>query len=535
MTSVRRPAGWLAVALALVLTGVGVANPRPQPAPGSQPAPRAQPVAGRQPAPPLLPLHLARPAGATPVVADNAGRQVLLRGINVNALGQYAAVDRRLPTVVPLTEAQVAAIAADGFDSVRLLVSWSRLEPRRGAFDAAYVAQVRQAVGWFGRHGMYVVLDMHQDAWGVAVGAGPHETCPPGLDPAIGWDGAPAWATLSDGLPHCQARQRELSPAVVQAWQSFWLDRDGVQTELVRTWGRLAQAFAADPTVAGYDLLNEPNPGYLPYATDATSLGSYYQRALAAIRTGERSARHGFAHLGFLEPMVTFDVAPVADGPLPGLVAPVGVTDTQVVYAPHIYTGSLSADKAATGQAVIPISAAHDEAAREAARLGTTYWSGEWGFFGNAAGNGALARDYARAEDAHLVGGAWWDWVQACGDPHQFYRAGVPGLPASDGLNRLACPGGTSLGVNPAFAAVLSRPFPRAAPGVLTSLASDPTSHRLSLAGVGRGTLEVWFPGVRPPRVTGHGLGAAAVRAVPGGFLVTARTSGSYTLAAQSG
>ena len=79
-----------------------------------------------------------------PVIVDAAGRQTLLRGVNVNSLGDYWQANRKYPTVVPVTGADWDRIAAQGFDVVRLLVSWSRLEPQRGRFDRAYLAEVRE-------------------------------------------------------------------------------------------------------------------------------------------------------------------------------------------------------------------------------------------------------------------------------------------------------------------------------------------------------------------------------------------------------
>src|SRR5258707_1292653 len=109
-------------------------------------------------------LHAAR--GAAPAVVTSDGRQVLLRGVNVNQLGDYRQQRPDIPATLPITEADFAGIQSLGMNVVRLLVSWSRLEPQRGRFDAAYLAQIREAVGWARRHGIYVVLDMHQDAWG---------------------------------------------------------------------------------------------------------------------------------------------------------------------------------------------------------------------------------------------------------------------------------------------------------------------------------------------------------------------------------
>src|SRR4051812_17533566 len=223
-------------------------------------------------------LHAER--GSDPAIVTSDGRQVLLRGVNVNQLGDYWQQNPSLPSTIPLTPADFAGIHALGMNVVRLIVHWSKLEPQRGVYDDAYIERIREAVRWARAEGVYVVLDMHQDAWGKYV-ASPHdETCAPGFTHQQGWDGAPQWATITDGLPTCRFQIREVAPAVGQAWQNFYADRDGIQTELVSTWAHLAQEFAADSTVAGYDLLNEPNPGYGPGAEDATTLGVYYNRAI---------------------------------------------------------------------------------------------------------------------------------------------------------------------------------------------------------------------------------------------------------------
>ncbi|MCU1448711.1 MAG: Endoglycosylceramidase, partial [Acidimicrobiales bacterium] len=229
----------------------------------------------------LLPLHVVR--GQQARIADADGRHVLLRGVNTNQLGDYYQANLNLAPTVPLTEDDFAQMEALGFDAVRLIVHWSLLEPRRGFIDTDYLDRVHQAVDWAATHGIYVILDMHQDAWGKYIATPPGTLCPPGLQPAIGWDGAPQWATITDGMTTCREQLRELSPAVGQAFANLWIDRDGIQTELVKTWAALAKEFAADPAVAGYDLLNEPHPGYTPGVTDLTFLGRYYSAAIDAI------------------------------------------------------------------------------------------------------------------------------------------------------------------------------------------------------------------------------------------------------------
>jgi len=509
-----------ALLIAVVLVGVVV----PAAARGATPSRASSPSSLAS----LSPLHVVR--GASARIEDSQHRQVLLRGVNTNQLGDYYQADPALPSTVPLTESDFAQMAAVGFNSVRLIVHWSLLEPRRGVIDQAYIGRVQQAVGWASRHGLYVVLDMHQDAWGKYIATPPGQTCPPGLQPAIGWDGAPQWATITDGMTTCREQLRELSPAVGQAFANFWIDRDGIQTELVRTWAALASAFAANPAVAGYDLLNEPHPGYTPGVTDVTFLGRYYAAAIDAIRAAERSVPHGFAHIAFVEPMDTWSAAPAGVSPAPAFSA-----DPQLVFAPHLYAGSITADRS-FGVDVFTIPNEFDEAQREADRYQTTFWSGEWGWFGgDPAANAPSVAEYAAQEDAHRVGGAWWQWKQACGDPHSLGSPGGHPPAQTDSLVRLACPSDTAVGIAPAFQQILGRAYPRAVPGTLQSLTSDPATGTLHLAGdagSNPGVIDLWVPalGGGPPVVSGTNISATRTVSVPGGYRVTARTAGAYQL-----
>src|SRR5205085_2046184 len=103
-------------------------------------------------------------SGPKPVIADAEGRQVTLRGVDVNQLGDYFQADPKQPTTFPLADEDLTRIARLGFDHVRLALSWSMLEPARGASDAAYRERIRTAVRQAEDHGLRVVLDMHQDA-----------------------------------------------------------------------------------------------------------------------------------------------------------------------------------------------------------------------------------------------------------------------------------------------------------------------------------------------------------------------------------
>jgi endoglycosylceramidase len=411
---------------------------------------------------PLPRLHATH--GAAAAIRDERGAQVLLRGVNVNQLGEYFQANPGLPTTVPLTEDDFHDIAKLGFNSVRLIVSWSRLEPTPGAYDTAYVARIRRAVRWAASYHLYVVLDMHQDAYGVAVDTPQDVVCPAGTHPNNGWDGAPAWATITDGASTCTTSERELAPAVTHAWQHFYDDTDGIQTHLVRTWGRLARDFARNSAVAGFDLLNEPGFGLNPFGGNTTTdLGSFYRRAIAAIRAGEREGG-GFSHIVFWEPSVLWSAGTSRDVPAPGF-----TRDKNLVFAPHVYSESLSGEPIADGFAA---------AAGVGERYGVPVWSGEWGFFPGQPQEAAdRIERYAAAEDSLAVGGAWWSWKQACGDPHVVNRPGGDPAAVSPSLVRYACPEQVASPVDPAFGEVLSRPVPRAVPG------SDGRTGKLVLAG----------------------------------------------------
>lgn len=456
--------------------------------------------------------------GPDPRITDDLGRQVLLRGVNVNQLAEYFQASPTDRTTVPLTEHDADEIAAMGFGVVRLLVSWSRLEPSPGTFDTAYVERVRQATRWLAARDVRVVLDMHQDAYGPYVSTPADETCLPGFSPANGWDGAPKWATLIDGLPTCQVGAREIAPAVAQAWQSFWADREGVQSALAATWGRLAAALAREPGVVGYDLLNEPNPGYTVGSTNLAFLTAYYDRAIAAVRAGERAAGAP-TRIAFFEPTVEWSL-------LGTTVQPPAPADRDVVFAPHLYGGSI---------AVASIADGYRYADDAAARYGTTIWSGEWGWFGDPAADGLKVAEYARFEDARAWGGAWWSWKQACGDPHVTHRPGGRPDAVSPSLHRLGCPGDVDLAIPEPFRRVLSRAAPRAVPGRITALTSDPASGAWDLRGrdddaSGSCQVDVWVPGAGLPVVAAEGVTDVSVRPVPGGWRVGGCARGSYEL-----
>ncbi len=485
--------------------------------------------------PALLPLHSIRSA-TDPRIVDSAGRQMLLRGVDEDALGEYYQQYPADPAVLPLTANDYREMASLGFNVVRLIISWSALEPTPGAFNVAYVARIRQAVNWAAANGIYTVLDMHQDAYGIGVMSSPSQACPAGSSPAIGYDGAPEWATYTDGMTTCAiAGVRELSLADEWAWQNFYSNHAGIETQLVDTWAKLAARFAADPAVAGYDLLNEPNPG-VEFNEATGGLANFYSQALTAIRAAETSVPDGFSHIAFFEPGVEWSLLGTTAEPRGPF-----THDPNIAFAPHLYGGSLAIDTVDQG---------FTYAANAARGYDTTVWSGEYGWYSTpVSDNRTDMLTFARAQDANLWGGAWWQWKQACGSPGAIGSFGQKLSSSSNSLVRFPCTGtqithGPDLRQTLADVPALSREIigratVHAAPGLLKTLVSNPLTGSFALTGTAApsasGTacrLTAWIPGTARPALTTGGITGLAVKKVMGGYDVSGCARGAYSVSA---
>ncbi|CAM5519821.1 glycoside hydrolase family 5 protein [Leifsonia shinshuensis] len=447
------------------------------------------------------------------VITDGRGDQVLLRGVNVNQLVDFYQPTKGVATTRPLTEADFAGIAAQGFNVVRLNLSWSALEPQRGTLSGSYLSTIKQAVGWAGEHGLYIVLDMHQDGWWKGATTSGTD-CRPGTDPMWGYDGAPAWATITDGAPRCQFTGRDISPAGDRAFQNFYFDASGVQSALVATWGKLAAEFRNDPTVAGYDLLNEPGFGETAPVTTSYLLGRFYDRAIGAIRAA------GSQQLVVVEPSILWSGLGFDSGPTPGF-----TTDRNIVFSPHLYAESITMDRSLGLPPIVGIDRQFTLAQRVADEYGAPLWSGEYGYWGDTADVDARLARYAQAEDAARLGGAYWVWKQACGDPQNGTG------PTGNGLMVQDCATGGDAPPRDDLLGVLGRAYPRSAPGTVTML----TAKGADLLLTGQATqlscgLEVWVPGTAEPHVHSTGLTKVQAVAAPGGWLVRGCAAGRYTL-----
>jgi endoglycosylceramidase len=285
----------------------------------------------------------------------------------------------------PLDATDARLMQQSGFDLVRLPIAWSKLEPQRGVFSQPYLDRIAYAVSLLTSHGLYVVLDMHFLGW----------------SPVYGGSGAPPWATVAN-VPDARwgpmpSAGRLLSPAINVSTAHFWLSLS-LQQDYFDAWDVVANRFRDNSGVAGYDLINEPHSFPLPpIRFDKDQLFPFYQRAVEALGRVDPN------HLFFLDN----DMA----GDLPTSVVPLHAPD--LVYAPHVYTGSLippafSGDGSALRTHV-------DELAREAADVPAALWFGEFSIDFHGKYGPQWTQDIIGDFAARDAGWAWWQWRESSG------------------------------------------------------------------------------------------------------------------------
>ena len=246
--------------------------------------------------------------GADGYYRDDAGRAVLLRGVNVAHSSKRSADG--LPWVQP---SDLATLRADwGANLIRLTVFWRFVEPTRGSYDAAYVAAVRERLDWAEAAGISVLLDMHQDLYGFEA-----------TDESEG-DGPPAWARDATCAPFADKSPwytNYFEEPVDCQFRSFWADTNGVQTAFVAMWEHLLGAVGDHPALVGVDLWNEP---WVPKtATAAGVLAPFYERIMPRVRAAAPR-------------MVVFYEPGTLSGQGQNQAPPRPAYD-RVVFAPHFY------------------------------------------------------------------------------------------------------------------------------------------------------------------------------------------------------
>ena len=451
-------------------------------------------------------LASAAPAGAAhPAALGHAGRWLTDAGGRVVVPHGVAVMDfdaAHLPAAIGFGGDDAAFLAAHGFDVVRVGFNWSGVEPQPGVFDRAYVRSLRTTVRTLGAHGIYSLLDLHQEGYG----------------PATGTDGAPDWATLTDGAPNTHlgfGPDYFANPALLRAFDNLFGNAPGpggigLADRYAAMAAMLARTFRGERHLLGYELFNEPYPGS-QYATcmspsgcpvfDA-QLSAFYRRVIAQVRAADGR------HLIFYEPNLFFDFGSDThlDNP--------GGGDARTGFAFHDYclgAGAGDALPPAPGNGpgcTVEEQRVFDNANAYATRSGAPLINTEWAATDDA---GTVAR-VADELDANRIPWTFWNYnsPRFVKDPRQ--------PPAGANVNETAL-------------RILDRPYPRAVAGTPTAWHWDASARRFTLSYStapparvrlnGRATTEVWAGRIQFPsgyRATVRGArvisrrGAAVVR-----------------------
>jgi endoglucanase len=143
-----------------------------------------------------------------------------------------------------ITEADLDLIKKIGFNSVRVPMHWKFFT----SDDAEGFRMLDRLLAWARKDGIYVILDLH---------------CAPGGQTGTNID---------------------------DSWGYPWLySSPEAQEQTVAIWRRIAARYRNNPTVLGYDLLNEPIPHYPQDQQFNRDLEPVYRKIAAGIRQVDRN------------------------------------------------------------------------------------------------------------------------------------------------------------------------------------------------------------------------------------------------------
>ena len=145
-----------------------------------------------------------------------------------------------------ITEADVAKWQSWGVNAVRMSINHHWLSPADGVYLASGWQRIDQFIAWCKAHNIYVILCMH--------------AAPGAQNPELMSD-------TPDGIPHLWTQ-----PQIYQPWT-------------IHLWQAIAQRYATEPAVAGFDLLDEPLFSESNPVSGGPTLRAFYVKVTTAIRS----------------------------------------------------------------------------------------------------------------------------------------------------------------------------------------------------------------------------------------------------------
>jgi endoglycosylceramidase len=431
-------------------------------------------------------------------ITDASGRVVVVHGINmVYKLPPY------YPAAVGFGGDDAAFLSRIGFNAVRVGVIWKAVEPRPGVYDDSYLNQIQRTVATLARHGIFSLLDFHQDMY----------------NERFQGEGFPDWSVQDNGLPATPKGGFPTNyfamPAVGRSFDNFWANSPGpggvgLQDRYAAAWRHVAARFRGYSSVLGYELMNEPWPGSTFGPCLAASgcpafdakLTSFNGRVLGAIRHAD------WRTLVWYEPNVLFNFG---GGTTLGQLG-----DPRAGFAFHDYclagaTGGGTSSSCSQAEELPFINAQ-----RRSSQTGDAVLETEFGATNNVAELTAMVQ---RADRSRI---GWLEWAYCgCSDP----TTQGPGNTQAIVIDPAEPPRGANLELSTVRALV--EPYPQAVSGTPGSYGFDPATRTFSLAyttarASGRGAFragsvtEVATPPLVYPRGYATRVGGGAVVSAPG-------------------
>jgi endoglycosylceramidase len=452
----------------------------------------AAPVALSGPTAPLA--HVGR------FLTDSQGRAVVMHGVNM--VYKRPPYD---PSAAGFGDDDAAFLRSQGLNTVRVGIIYKGVEPSPGVYDEAYLDRIAQTVDVLARHGIFSMLDFHQDLY----------------NERFFGEGWPDWAVRDDGLPN----QPNLGfpgnylgmASLNRAFDHFWANDPGpggigLQDRYAAAWRHVAERFRGRPYVMGYDLLNEPWPGSA-YPTCANPagcpafdqvLGAFSARTIRAIRQVDPR------NLVWYEPNVIFNSGAQTQHPATG--------DRQAGMSFHLYCLAASSPAGSDPTRGSACDTAEqlvfDNALAHAAKTGDTLMMSEFGAIDDL---GLIERQLGKA-DAAMVSWQHWHYC-ACDDP----TTSGPGSTQAIVVDPKRPPAGDNL--KTAKLDTLVRPYPEAVAGTPERFSFDPAAKRFDLsfttrlpggAPAGARPTELFVPARQYPGGYRAEIRGAAVTSAPG-------------------
>lgn len=191
-------------------------------------------------------------------IRDNQNRITIYHGVNI--ANHTKMTDTGVPWHSP---EDYAKLKEWGFNLVRYLVHWDKLEPTENVIDTNYLNAIKLRWKWMDSIGIDFIVDVHQDLYAKKFSG----------------NGFPQWTINDEGIKFNKRKPwnaNYLEPAVITAYKNYWNNKylKYKYTNAVKIFAENASEFNH---AIGIDLMNEPFNG-ISTNFEPNNLKNLYQK-----------------------------------------------------------------------------------------------------------------------------------------------------------------------------------------------------------------------------------------------------------------